>query len=83
MELDSSDTIPVIGIDEVDASPLNLARSIEPRASVLSSNHQWLTYLYEEVGWLYCGKGYLEVLNDFDATGLVDTNSFNSRGIRH
>jgi len=39
------------------------------------------THLHEEVSRLYFGKWYLEVLNDLDTTGLVNTDGFDSRGI--
>jgi len=40
-------------------------------------------HLYEEVGRLHIWEGQLKVLDDIDATGLVDTDGFYFRGIRH
>ena len=40
-------------------------------------------HLYEEVGRLHFWEGHLEVLDDLHATGLVDTDSFDFRGIVH
>ena len=41
------------------------------------------SHLYEQVGRLHFWEGHLQVLDDFDATGLIDTNGFDFRGIRH
>jgi hypothetical protein len=40
-------------------------------------------YLYEEVGRLHFWERDLEVLDDLDATSLIDTDGFDARGIRH
>jgi hypothetical protein len=40
-------------------------------------------HLYEEVSWLHFWEGHLEVLDDLDATGLIDTDGFDFRGIGH
>jgi hypothetical protein len=40
-------------------------------------------YLYEEVGRLHFWERHLEVLDDLDATGLIDTDGFDFRGIGH
>jgi hypothetical protein len=44
---------------------------------------KWLTYLHEEVGRRYCGKGYLEILNDLDASSFIDTDGSDSSRIWH
>lgn len=40
-------------------------------------------HLYQEVSRLHFWEGHLQVLDDLDATGLIDTDSFDFRGIRH
>lgn len=42
-----------------------------------------MMHLYEEVSWLHLWEGHLEVLDDLDATGLIDTDGFDFRGIGH
>ena len=42
-----------------------------------------MMHLYEEVSRLYFWEGHLEVLDDLDATGLIDTDGFDFRGIGH
>jgi hypothetical protein len=73
--------MPEIGIEKVDASPLNLERKDQTSVSII--NGQWPAHLHQEVGRLHLGKGDLEVLNDLDATSLVEANGLDSRGIRH
>jgi hypothetical protein len=40
-------------------------------------------HLYEEVSRLDFWEGHLEVLDDLNATSLVDTDGFDFRGIGH
>jgi hypothetical protein len=42
-----------------------------------------MMHLYEEVSRLHFWEGHLEVLDDLDATGLVDTDGFDFRWIGH
>jgi len=42
-----------------------------------------MMHLYEEVSRLHVWEGHIEVLDDLDATGLIDTDGFDFRGIGH
>lgn len=42
-----------------------------------------MMHLYKEVSRFYLWEGHLEVLDDLDATGLIDTDGSDFRGIGH
>jgi hypothetical protein len=42
-----------------------------------------MMHLYKEVGRLHLWEWHLEVLDDLYATGLIDTDGFDFRGIGH
>lgn len=43
----------------------------------------WMMNLYEEVTRLHFWEWHLNVLDDLDATGLIDTDGLDFRGIGH
>ena len=71
--------IPEISVDEVNASILYLITDVKLYMHDDSSR----PYLDQEIGWFNLRKRDLKLLDDFQATCLIDADGFHSRRIRH